>query len=498
MNQDEENIGSEASDEKASNKEVHPMNALLQKESYELETPKRGEIRTGTIARVTETDVLVDVGAKSEGVILAREIEALPEDERAELRVGKEVSVYVVRSGERDDTLILSLARAEEEQDWQRAEELLEIQELYETSVSGYNKGGLIVKLGHLRGFIPASQVSLARRRRAEGDTPDKRWGKMIGEAIACKVIEVDRRRNRLILSERAAAREARKALKERLIAELKPGEVRTGHVISLADFGAFVDIGGADGLVHVSEISWKRVSKPSDHLSIGQEVHVKVLSVDPERKRISLSLRELEPNPWDAITERYSEGQLVEGTVTKLAKFGAFASLADFDEYEIEGLIHISELSDRHIVHPREIVQEGETYTLRIIKIDRDNRRIGLSLKRVDSPEYAEQDWEAAMAELAGGEAGEQGAEVVEDFDAALEAEGGPDLEPTEEPAAEAEPVSQAGGETENVQEPVSDVVAETPEEPPSEEAEADASDGNAKSIPSEAAPEGPETQEK
>ncbi len=179
--------------------------------------------------------------------------------------MGPEISVYVIRAGGGEDGLVLSLARAEEEHDWTDAERLLDSQETLHGTVAGYNKGGLIVKLGHLRGFIPASQVSLSRRRRAEGETPDKRWGKMVGEPIVAKVIEVDRRRNRLILSERAAAREARKVLKEQLITELKAGEIRSGHVISLADFGAFVDIGGADGLVHLSEISWQRIAHPKD-----------------------------------------------------------------------------------------------------------------------------------------------------------------------------------------------------------------------------------------
>jgi small subunit ribosomal protein S1 len=313
-----------------------------------------------------------------------------------------------LRSGGTDGTILLSIARAEEERDWLEAERLLKTKEIFEGVISGYNKGGLIVKLGRLRGFVPASQVSMARRWRADGDSAEQRWGKMVGEPIVAKVIEVERKRNRLILSERAAAREARDVLKERLIEELQPGEIRTGHVISLADFGVFVDIGGADGLVHTSEISWKRIGHPRELLKVGQEVKVKVLGVDPEQKRISLSIRELEEDPWETIVQQYKEGQLVEGTITKLTKFGAFASLKTVDDYELEGLVHISELSDRHIVHPREVVSEDETLTLRVIKVDRRRRRIGLSLKKVDSPEYAELDWQAAMQELQAGEEGE------------------------------------------------------------------------------------------
>ena len=353
--------------------DTHPMDVLLESDSYELEMPRRGELRKGTVARVTETDILVDVGAKSEGVIPARELEKLTRERREELTIGQEVDVYVLRSGGRDGALLLSIVRAEEENDWREAERLLADQNLYEGSISGFNKGGLIIKVGRLRGFVPASQVSLSRRRRAHGNSPDQRWGKMVGEPILAKVIEVDRRRNRLIMSERSAAREARDILKERLISELKPGEIRTGHVISLADFGAFIDIGGADGLVHMSEISWKRISHPRDLLKVGQKVEVKVLGVDPSRKRISLSLRELESDPWESILGQYREGQLIEGTVTKLTRFGAFASLVGTEEYDIEGLIHISELADKRIEHPREIVQEGQELALRVIKLDRN-----------------------------------------------------------------------------------------------------------------------------
>ncbi len=379
----------------------HPMHALLNAESYELETPQRGEIRIGTIARVSENDILVDVGAKSEGVITSRELDRLSDEERSELNVGDEIQVYVIRSADRDGTMFLSISRAEEEQDWEKAERFLESQDPFEGLIDGYNKGGLIVKLGRLRGFVPSSQVSISRRRRSDGETPDDRWSDMVGEPIITRVIEVDQRRNRLILSERAASREARDALKERLISELQPGEVRQGTVISLADFGAFVDIGGADGLIHISELSWKRIENPSEILEVGQEIDVKVLNVDAERKRISLSLRDLESDPWDNIIERFEQGQLVEGTITKLTKFGAFAALKGTEEYEIEGLIHISELSDDHIEHPREVVQEGQDVAMRLITIDNERRRIGLSLKQVDSAEYADVDWRTAMDDL-------------------------------------------------------------------------------------------------
>ena len=429
---------SAAVDAEGKNKaEPHPMDALLESEEYELNAPRRGEIRVGTIVRATEADVLVDIGAKSEGIITARELEQIPEDQRATLDVGQEINVYIIRPGGRSGPE-LSLVRAEEEQDWKKAEDLLESKDIFEGEVTGYNKGGLIVKMGQLRGFVPASQVSLARRRRAEGETPEDRWGSMVGEQLVAKVIEVDRQRNRLILSERSAAREAREVLKERLISELAIGEIRSGHVISLADFGAFVDIGGADGLVHISEISWKRVSNPREVLSVGQEVQVKVLGVDPDRNRISLSIRELEEIPWEKILEQYDEGQLVEGTITKLTKFGAFAKLVGLEDYGIEGLVHISELSDRHITHPSEVVQEEQVLTLRVIRVDALRHRIGLSLKRVESSDYADRDWEAAVQEVEVDEEPEP--ETEADFDAELEAEEALDMEAEDIPA-EGEP---------------------------------------------------------
>ncbi|HEY70944.1 MAG TPA: S1 RNA-binding domain-containing protein [Anaerolineae bacterium] len=455
MERDEEIVNSEltAAENETTPEDSHPMDALLAEEEFGLRSPQRGEIRTGKIARVTETDILVDVGAKSEGVIISQELEQLPEEERAELTVGKEITVYVVKRAGRDGTLLLSLKRAEEEQDWHTAEKLMSSQEVFEGEVAGYNKGGLIVKLGRLRGFIPASQVSLSRRRRAQGDTPEKRWGMMVAEPIAAKVIEVDRRRNRLILSERAAAREAREALKERLISELQPGEIRSGYVISLADFGAFIDIGGADGLVHRSEISWKRISHPREILKVGDKVEVKVLSLDPDRKRISLSMRELEDDPWSKVISSFHEGQLVEGTITKLTKFGAFASLSETGDYEIEGLIHISELSERRIEHPREAVAENQVLALRIIKLDQERRRIGLSLKRVDSPEYAEADWQAAMQEITADE------EQAEDESGAEEAPDAAEAETTAEKASEA-----AEAEVEDIPE-IEAAAEETPE---------------------------------
>jgi len=377
---------------------ANPMQSLLDSDSG-MTMPRRGEIREGVIARITPGEVLVDVGAKSEGVITGRELETLDAAMRQSLAVGQTVLVYVMDPEDRNGNIVLSLSRAKEEKDWRTAEALLASQEVYTGPIAGFNKGGLIVKIGNVRGFIPASQLSAARRRRSEGETPEQKWGRMVGEVTQVKVIEVDRSRNRLILSERAAVKESREAQKDRLLSEIKVGEVRKGHVISLAEFGAFVDIGGADGLVHLSELSWKRVNHPNEILKVGQEVEVVVLNVDRERKRIGLSMKRREDDPWLAIQKKYQVGQLVAATITKLTKFGAFARIEGEDD--IEGLIHISELAEGHIDHPKEVVAEGQNVTLRVVKVDAEKRRMGLSLKRVASSAYADTDWEQVAASL-------------------------------------------------------------------------------------------------
>jgi small subunit ribosomal protein S1 len=376
--------------------EINSMESLLEFESLGLDFPKAGEIRKGTIATMGDNEILVSVGTKSEGVISGRELEQIPDEERAKFAVGVDINVYVVTPEDANGNVVLSYLRAQEEKDWEEAESLAESDDSFESTIIGYNKGGLLVPLGQLRGFVPASQVSLTRRANSIGDTPDQRWGKMVGEEIEVCVIEVDRERRRLILSERAALQETRETLKERLLEELNEGDVRKGRVTSIADFGAFVNIDGADGLVHLSEISWERINHPSDVLEVGQDVEVKVISIDQDRKRIGLSIRQLQSDPWVKRIEALREGQLVEATVTHLTKFGAFARL---DE-ELEGLIHVSELSEQRVNHPKEVVSEGETLTLRVIKIDPERRRIGLSLRKVDSPAYQDLDWKMELSD--------------------------------------------------------------------------------------------------
>jgi small subunit ribosomal protein S1 len=372
------------------------MASLLANEGLGIDFPQQGEIRTGVVASITPGQILVSVGTKSEGIISGKEFELIPHDELSALKVGQDIPVYVINPEDQNGNLVLSYVRARDEVSWKQAEEFIASKKSFDSTIIGYNKGGLIVPLGGLRGFVPASQISLSRRAALTGDTPEQRWGKMVGEAIEVCVIEVDRERRRLILSERAASTETRESLKERVIDELKEGEVRTGRVTSLAEFGAFVNINGADGLVHLSEISWDRIQHPSEVLEVGQEVKVKVISVDREKKRIGLSIRQLLEDPWTQRAAKYQVGQLVEGTITRLTKFGAFARLED----DFEGLIHISEISEKRIEHPKEVLKEGDVVTLRVIKIDPENHRVGLSLRRVDSMAYADLDWQTLLDE--------------------------------------------------------------------------------------------------
>lgn len=416
------------------------MESLLAQEGVSLDIPKSGEIRNGMIASVSGDEILVSIGAKSEGVIPTREVASLPQEMRDKFKVGDEIQVFVISTESKHGTILLSIQRALEEEDWDNAEKLLKEKESYEGEINGYNKGGLIVNMGNLRGFVPASQVSISRRMAYGGDSPDQRWSGMVGEPIVVRVIEVDRERRRLILSEKAASQESRESLKNRLLDELEEGDVRVGRVTSLADFGAFVNINGADGLVHLSEISWDHIDHPKEVLKVGQEVKVKIISIDRERKRIGLSLRQLKDDPWDEYIKAYQVGQLVEGKITRLTKFGAFAQIDD----NLEGLIHISELSDRRVEHPKEVLAVEDIVTLRIIKIDTNRRRIGLSLRKVESLKYSDMDWEMALAELDMDDDEELETEAAEETEeAAAEVEETPaaEAEAEEAPAAETEP---------------------------------------------------------
>jgi len=359
---------------------------------------ERGQIVSGVVVHISPNEIIVDVGAKCDGVVPDRDLERMSPADLEAIHVGDEIPVYVINPEDDSGNILLSLSRAQAARDWLEAQRLLESQETIQRRVTGCNKGGVIVQVGRLRGFVPGSQLVTSRdTQQASAPGSDDRWAQLVGETLQLKLIEVDQKRNRLILSERAAMRGWRESQREKLLNELSEGETRRGRVINLADFGAFVDLGGMDGLVHLSELSWKRVSHPSEVVKAGQEIEVFVLGVDRERQRVALSIKRLQPDPWSSIEDRYQEGQLVEGEITRLTKWGAFASIVG-DE-AIEGLIHVSELDDGPVVHPQDILHPGQIVTLRVIGVDQKRHRMALSLKQAAQGEYLEQDWKAMLA---------------------------------------------------------------------------------------------------
>lgn len=448
------------------------MADLLREHDMTIDLPQRGEIREGTIVSISDDMILVDVGAKSEGVVTGRELDEIDKETRDTYRVGDQLMVYIVNPDD-NSQVMLSIAKAQEEQNWKDAEQLMKSQKVLEGSISGYNKGGLIMRVGQLRGFIPASQISSLRHPDLdESKPPEQRYQKLVKSATAVRVIEVDRRRNRLILSEKATDRELREVSREYVFDQLQPGDTRRGRVRSVTNFGAFVDLGGADGLVHLSEMSWQRIKHPSEVVKEGDMVEVVVLSVDRDRRRIALSMKQAAGDPWEELVRNLREGQLVEGQITKLENFGAFASIRNYEG--VEGLVHISELSENRIAHPKAVVSVGKTLTLRVIRIDKDKRRIGLSLKEVSSPRYIEQDMEYYQARefTTEGQAGEKPDVSTEDpLDAALFAEmaaevAASDSEATVEMTVAAEPETPTEAEraTESAEEaPTAEVTAET-----------------------------------
>jgi small subunit ribosomal protein S1 len=390
---------------KATPKPVNDNNtnfmASLSEEEYTYKRPKFGDIVSGIVVRATPQEILVDIGTKSEAIIASKEVDELAREGKRP-QVGDEILAFVLKSEDQEGLTVLSVARAQEERDWREAEVSQKADAIIEAQVAGYNKGGLIVRVGKIRGFVPASQLEIAARGRGERDLTEQDLAAQTGRKLKLKIIEIDRARNRLILSERAAMREVRRDAKARLLEEIQEGDVRTGTVTSVADFGVFVDLGGLDGLIHVSELSWSKIGHPSEIVKPGDTVQVQVLGIDRNKNRIALSMKRLTPEPWTTIEDRYAVGQLVNGTITKLASFGAFARVDD----GIEGLIHVSELSDKRINHPKEVLKEGETYQLRVIKIDSAKRRLGLSLKRVNDENFSDyaqtdaEDWEEQAEE--------------------------------------------------------------------------------------------------
>jgi small subunit ribosomal protein S1 len=419
---------------KMSNEEslfMEELEKLLDQHDYEL--PQVGDIRTGHIISMNQQGLMVDLGVKRDGIVPQSDLQKLSDEERAALQANDEIAVYILNT-EEADSLIVSIHMAKLNQDWIDAEGLLESGNLVELEIGGYNKGGAIVPFGRLRGFVPASHLTelspgMNDRKRQQ------RLAKLRGEKLPMKVIEVDRRRRRLVFSQKDAQKEWEEKRKQELIGSLNVGDVLKGTISGMRDFGAFVDIGGADGLVHISELAWHRVDHPRDVVRVGDEVEVYVLSLDKEDQRISLSRKKLLPNPWETVEERYDVNQLVEGTITRIVDYGAFAEV----EPGIEGLLHLSQLSRGNVDRADEVVKEDETHLLRVVSIDRRRQRMGLSLKAVTTTEQIE--WmaqrELEKAEQAAAEE-EQDVEAVEDTD---EAE---DMAETELTVAETEAVEE------------------------------------------------------
>ena len=353
------------------------MGQLLEESSWFKEL-RRGDLVTGEVMYVSQDGLLINIGHKSEGFIPVREMKTLPEEEAGSFKIGDEVYAYVLRPDSEEGQAILSMDRARGERGWKVLQDHLDAGSTMKGTIRGFNRGGAVVDVEGVQGFVPLSQ--LAPIARGTDVDQEEALAKRVGETIPLQLLELNRRRNRVVLSEKQALQQQRDQEKDRLLQELKEGEVRTGVVSGVSDFGAFVDLGGADGLVHISEMSWEQVQSPSDIVSVGSQIEVYVLKVDQETRKIALSLRRLSPEPWQAMTQNYETGQLVQGVVTSLTNFGAFARI----EGNIEGLIHISELSDRMIRHPREVISEGDEVTLKIIKMEPERRRLGLSLKQV------------------------------------------------------------------------------------------------------------------
>jgi small subunit ribosomal protein S1 len=349
-------------------------------DEYDYARPQRGELRDGLVMQLEDSGILVSIGTKREGVIPSQDLRQMGDEFLSGLKVGDTIQVYVQEPENRDGDLILSLTMVQVAKDWENAEQLFKDGGITRCKVIGFNKGGLLVQFNRIRGFVPASQVAQLHGRTA-AEERQQALQKMVNQEIPLKVIEVDRERNRLVLSERSATQEWRKAQKQRLLTELQPGDVLSGRVNQLTNFGAFIDLGGADGLAHISELSWQRVNHPREVLQPGQEVKVVVVEIDRDRERIGLSIRQLQANPWDTIDQRYSLGQLVSGPVTNVTPFGAFVQV----EEAVEGLIHASELDVDPQTQPRDVLQPGQTVTAKVISLDRQRQRMGLSLRRVN-----------------------------------------------------------------------------------------------------------------
>jgi small subunit ribosomal protein S1 len=427
---------------------------------------EEGDVVTGKVVRIDKDEVLVDIGYKSEGVIPSHELSIRKSvDASEEVELGEEVDALVLTKEDQDGRLILSKKRARFEKAWRRIEGAAESGEPVEGTVIEVVKGGLIIDLG-VRGFLPASLVDIRRVQNLDD---------FLGQKIECKVIELNRSRNNVVLSRRAVLEEERKEVRQQILDRLQPGQVVEGAISNIVDFGAFVDLDGIDGLIHISELSWSHVNHPSEILNIGDVVPVKVLDIDRERQRISLGLKQTQEDPWQRVMDTYNVGDVLEGKVTKVVSFGAFVEILD----GVEGLVHISELAQHHVENPREVVNQGDTVKVKILEIDSERRRLSLSVKRVEDqvlPTRSSGDGSPG-AEISGADLSNVPELGLSDdvFSGAEQAEEAPPLEDSGEPAAPVEeapaPVEDAAPSDEAA--PVEDAASEEPasEEPAAKE---------------------------
>ncbi|MEP7216560.1 MAG: S1 RNA-binding domain-containing protein [Anaerolineaceae bacterium] len=355
------------------------MGALLDSEAAQPNHLRRGEIVEGMVMGSSPDGLIVDVGTKTEALIPQSEMLSLGADGATKLKTGDTVKVMVLQPSSAEGHAIVSLDRARGEEGWDTLAERYESGDIFDAQVTGHNRGGILVNVDGVNAFVPLSQVDSVRR-----DDPDaaNALASLVGQTVRLKVIELNRKRNRVILSERAAMAEQRKEQKDKVLDHLEEGSIRTGRVSSITDFGVFVDLGGADGLAHMTELTWERGKKAKDLYNVGDEVQAYILKVDHETKKISLSLKRAQPEKWDSTVNRFVIGQILIGRVTKLMAFGAFVRL----DGPVEGLIHISELSNRRIQHPKDVVKEGDIVPVKLVRIEKDRHRLGLSLRQARS----------------------------------------------------------------------------------------------------------------
>ena len=364
------------------------MEELLAEQDSDIKSFKHGDVVEGTVVRIDKDEILVDIGAKSEGVVSNRELYGRHAETQPQLGIGDTVLVYVLQPESQEGHVVLSLRRAGLERKWRAMQEQFETGVIIEAPVIDHNKGGLIVDCG-IRGFVPISQI-VDFPRRPQNDQPRdaaqeiaEKLQPFVGRKLRLKILEVNRKANRLILSEKVALYEERREKRDELFSSLQVGQKVTGTVRSIAPFGVFIDLGGIDGLVHKSELSWNKVNNPEAGYKVGDEVEAEVIDINHERGRISLSIRRLQPDPWHSTVADFNVGDIIDGTVTKLVNFGAFVRVRD----GLEGLIHISELSHQRVAHPGDVVHEGQNLKLKIISLDSERHRLGLSLKQAEEP---------------------------------------------------------------------------------------------------------------